>query len=198
MPKTRSLHRLIGLVMLLPFMGWAVTGAIFFLKPGYAGAYDALQVKTYALESNTQIQTNSSWLEVRLLKTILGEHLLVRTADGWQHLEPQGLEPKPAPNEEEMRALFNDAFLSNPGRYGQIITVEGNNIQTDTGVQAKLNWKSMSLTQRGKDTDRIDFFYRIHYLQWTGIESLDKVLGGLGITFILVLSLLGAILFFRK
>jgi hypothetical protein len=196
--KTRSLHRIIGLLMLLPFIGWAVTGAIFFLKPGYAGAYDPLQVKTYALESNTQIQTNSSWLEVRLLKTILGEHLLVRTVDGWQHLEPQSLKPKAAPNEEEMRALLNDAFLSNPARYGQIVTVEGNNIKTDTGVQAKLNWERMSLTQRGKDTDRIDFFYRVHYLQWTGIESLDKVLGGLGITFILVLSLLGAILFFRK
>jgi hypothetical protein len=196
--KTRSLHRIIGLLMLLPFIGWAVTGAIFFLKPGYAGAYDPLQVKTYALESNTAIQTHSSWLEVRLLKTVLGEHLLVRTVDGWQHLEPQSLKLKAAPNEEEMRALLNDAFLSNPARYGQIVTVEGNNIKTDTGVQAKLNWERMSLTQRGKDTDRIDFFYRVHYLQWTGIESLDKVLGGLGITFILVLSLLGAILFFRK
>ena len=196
--KTRSLHRIIGLLMLLPFLGWAVTGAIFFLKPGYAGAYDLLQVKTYPLESNTPIHTNSSWLEVRLLKTILGGHLLVRTQEGWQHLEPQSLKPKAAPNEEEMRALLNDAFSINPARYGQIVTVEGNNIKTDTGVQAKLNWERMSLTQRGKDTDRIDFFYRIHYLQWTGIESLDKVLGGVGITFILVLSLLGAILFFRK
>jgi hypothetical protein len=196
--KTRSLHRIIGLLMLLPFIGWAITGAIFFLKPGYAGAYDTLQVKTYAFESNKPIQTDSSWLEVRLLKTILGEHLLVRTTDGWQHLESQNLKPKAAPNEAEMRALFNDAFSSNPARYGQIVTVEGNKIRTDTGVQAKLNWESMSLTQRGKDTDRIDFFYRIHYLQWTGIESLDKVLGGLGITFILVLSVLGAILFFRK
>jgi hypothetical protein len=198
MPKTRSAHRIIGLIMLLPFIGWAVTGAIFFLKPGYAGAYDPLQVKTYPLEANNTIQTNPSWLEVRYLKTALGNHLLVRTTEGWQHLDPQNLQAKPAPNEEEMRTLLNDAFSSNAQRYGQIVAVEGNTIRTNTGVQAKLNWDRMSLTQRGKDTDRIDFFYKIHYLQWTGIESLDKVLGGIGITLIVALSLLGTMLFFRK
>jgi hypothetical protein len=196
--KTRSLHRIIGVIMLLPFFGWAITGAIFFLKPGYAGAYDSLQVKSYPLESETRVRADPSWLEVRLLKTTLGGHLLVRTAQGWQHLEPQTLMPKPAPGEEEMRSLLNDAFSVNPQRYGQIVAVEGNTVKTDTGVQAKLNWKTMSLTQRGKDTDRIDFFYKIHYLQWTGIESLDKVLGGIGIALILALSLLGAILFFRR
>ncbi len=196
--KTRSLHRIIGLLMLLPLIGWAVTGAIFFLKPGYAGAYDLLQVKTYPLEKTAPIQTDSSWLEVRYLKTILGEHLLVRTTEGWQHLEPQTLKARPAPNQEETRTLLNDAFSMNPSRYGEITNINGNHITTNTGVQAKLNWERMALTQRGKDTDRIDFFYRIHYLQWTGIDSVDKVLGGIGITFILVLSLLGAILFFRK
>ena len=54
--KIRSLHRLIGILLLLPFVGWAVTGAIFFLKPGYAGAYDLLAVKTYPLDAATQIK----------------------------------------------------------------------------------------------------------------------------------------------
>jgi hypothetical protein len=198
MAKTRSLHRTIGLIMLLPFIGWAVTGAIFFLKPGYAGAYDLLQVKTYPFESTRPIQMDASWLEMRYLKTILGEHLLVRTQDGWQHLDPQTLMPTLAPNEEQTRSLVIDAFTSNPARYGQIVGVNGNTVTTDTGVQVKLNWERMTLAQRGKDTDRIDFFYKIHYLQWTGIESLDKVLGGAGIAFILLLSFLGALLFFRK
>ena len=198
MLKTRSLHRLIGLLMLLPFIGWAITGAIFFIKPGYVGAYEPLQVKTYPLASDKAIQTNAAWLEVRYLKTILGEHLLVRTEDGWQHLDPQTRQPKPAPNEEATRTLLNEAFATNPARYGQIISVNGNTITTDTGVQVKLNWERMVLSQRGKDTDRIDFFYRIHYLQWTGIASIDKILGGLGITFVVLLSLLGVILFFRR
>jgi hypothetical protein len=63
--KTRALHRIIGIVMLLPLTGWAVTGAVFFLKPGYGNAYDLLQVKTYPLEPKFELQGDSSWLEVR-------------------------------------------------------------------------------------------------------------------------------------
>ncbi|MBI3650901.1 MAG: PepSY domain-containing protein [Acidobacteria bacterium] len=198
MTKTRTLHRLIGLIMLLPFLGWAITGAIFFIKPGYAGAYEMLQVKTYPLAADQPIQANAAWLEMRYLKTILGEHLLVRTEEGWQHLDPQTHQPKPAPNEEATRTLLNDALAINPARYGQIVSVNGTNATTSTGVQVKLNWERMTLSQRGADTDRLDFFYRIHYLQWTGIASVDKILGGLGITFVVLLSLFGAILFFRK
>jgi len=36
--------------MLLPFAGWAVTGAIFFIKPGYGPAYESLSIKTYPLD----------------------------------------------------------------------------------------------------------------------------------------------------
>ena len=90
--KTRALHRITGLLMLLPLTGWAITGAVFFLKPGYAGAYDLLQVKTYSLEPDISMQADPSWLEVRLLKTILGEHLLARTSKGWLHLDPLSLQ----------------------------------------------------------------------------------------------------------
>jgi hypothetical protein len=40
--------------------------------------------------------------------------------------------------------------------------------------------------------------YRIHYLQWTGIKSVDQVLGVVGILLIVALSLLGARLFFAR
>src|ERR1051325_11040841 len=103
MTKTRSLHRAVGLIMFLPFVAWAATGAIFFLKPGYAGAYELLQVKTYPFGPNERIQMDPSWLEARYLRTVLGGHLLVRTTDGWQHLDPQTLTPRPAPRSEERR-----------------------------------------------------------------------------------------------
>ncbi len=196
--KTRALHRLIGLIMLLPFIGWAVTGAIFFLKPGYAGAYDVLQIKTYPLDTDTPIKAGSNWLEARLIKTVLGEHLLVRTAEGAWHLNPRTLEPRPQPTEEEMRQLISEAFQISPSRYGQITQVSGNTATTDTGVRVTLNWERMTLAQRGADTDRIDFIYKIHYLQWTGISSIDKALGAIGIAFVVILSLLGLRLFFRK
>lgn len=195
---TRSLHRVIGLVMLLPLIGWAVTGTFFFLKPGYAGAYEILQVKTYPLETNIAMQTDPSWLEVRFVKTILGEHLLARTSRGWLHLDPRTRQPMPEPSADDMSSLATDAFSANPARYGRVARIEGNNITTDTGVRVELDWNRLALTQSGKDTDRLDALYRIHYLQWTGVKGVDKVLGALGIFLVLALSLLGARLFFKK
>ena len=169
--KTRALHRIIGLVMLLPLSGWAVTGAFFFLKPGYADAYEPLQVKTYPLEPNIALQADPSWLEVRLVKTILGEHLLARTATGWFHLDPRTLQSRPEPSIDDISALVTDALSANPERYGRIASIEGANITTSTGARVELDWNRLALTQRGKDTDRIDLLYRIHYLQWTGVSE---------------------------
>ena len=195
---TRSLHRVIGLVMLLPLAGWAVTGAIFFLKPGYAGAYELLQVKTYPLETNIAIQLEPSWTEARFVKTILGDHLLAHTSRGWLHLDPLTRQPEPEPSADDLEALVTDTFSANPARYGRVASIDGNLITTNTGVRVELDWNRLALTQRGKDTDRLDAFYKIHYLQWTGITGIDKVLGALGILLVLTLSLLGARLFFSK
>lgn len=194
----RKLHRVIGLVMLLPFVAWAVTGAIFFLKPGYANAYDIPQIKLYPLDANVAIKPDPAWLEYRHLKTILSEHLLVRTAQGWQQLDPHSLQPKAEPSADELRALLTDALAANPSRYGRITTIEGNTAMTDTGVRVMLDWDRLTLAQRGADTDWLDRFYRIHYLQWTGIAAIDKVLGGIGILLVLALSLLGARLLFGR
>jgi len=155
--KARALHRIIGLVMLLPLIGWAITGSIFFLKPGYAGAYDTPQVKTYPLETNVALEPAPSWLEFRYVKTILGEHLLARTGQGWQHLDPHSLQPRPAPTPDELRALIADALAANPSRYGHIASIEGDTAITDTDVRVTIDWNRLALAQRGADTDRIDF-----------------------------------------
>jgi hypothetical protein len=55
----------------------------------------------------------------------------------------------------------------------------------------------LSLSQRGRDTDRIDWFYKVHYLQWTGIAAIDDVLGLTGLSLIVVLSVLGGRLLLR-
>lgn len=183
--------------MLLPFAGWAVTGAIFFIKPGYGGAYEALAIKTYPMETAVTLPPNPAWLEARYLKTVLGEHLLVRTSSGWKHLDPKTLAERPAPGESELRALLSDAFTANPSRYGHVARVEGASVTTDTGVHVTLSWTRLALAQRGADTDRIDGIYKIHYLQWTGIAAVDKVLGAVGLVLILTLSGLGVWLLFR-
>jgi hypothetical protein len=56
----------------------------------------------------------------------------------------------------------------------------------------------MSLQQKGKDTDRIDLLYRIHYLQWTGFKRVDKIVGFAGLGLVMVLTTLGAWLPFKR
>ncbi|HKG23414.1 MAG TPA: hypothetical protein VKC34_16055, partial [Blastocatellia bacterium] len=118
--RARALHRLAGLAMILPFLGWAITGAVFFFKPGYAGAYESLQPRTYPMGESLSLRADPSWLEARYLRTTLGDHLLVRTADGWSHLDPASLQARPLPDDDQVRALLADAFSKNPERYGQI------------------------------------------------------------------------------
>lgn len=194
----RKLHRIAGIVMLLPLIGWAVTGAFFFLKPAYSGAYETLAVKSYPFESEIKVTPDPEWLEVRLLKTILGEHLLARTSRGWLNYDPRNLQLRNEPSNEEIRGLVNDAISVNPARYGRIAGVDGSNLTMDTGIRITLDWSRLALSQRGVDTDRIDALYRIHYLQWTGMKSVDQVLGALGLLLVVALSVLGVRLFFAK
>lgn len=194
----RKLHRVIGIVMLIPFLAWAITGLIFFIKPGYAGAYELLNVKTYPLEQTVNVVSDPGWREFRYVKTILGDHLLVRGESGWKQLDPNTKQPRPAPSDVETRSLLKDAFAANPQRYGEIAAIEGDTIKTTTGVEVTFDWNRLTLQQKGKDTDRIDLIYKIHYLQWTGIKSVDRVVGLVGITLVVVLSVLGAWLAFKR
>lgn len=186
--------------MLLPLIGWAVTGAIFFLKPGYNGAYETLLVKTYPFEAEQKITPDPAWLEMRFVKTIVGEHLLARTSNGWLHYNPRDLQSRNDPSSDEVRALVSDALSSssNPTRYGHIVSVQDGNVVTDTGIRIELDWGRLALSQRGPDTDRLDTLYKIHYLQWTGMKSVDRLIGALGILLVFSLSVLGASLFFRR
>ena len=189
--RIRKLHRVIGLVLLLPFLGWTVTGLVFFIKPGYEGAFELLQPRTYPLDGDLSIKADPTWLEFRYLRTILGSHLLVRTSEGWLHLDPETLRLKERPTDDEIRALVSDAFSAHSQRYGKITGISNNTITTDTNTRIVLDWKRLTLQQRGTDTDLIDLLYRIHYLQWTGITVIDRMLGPLGLALVLALSILG-------
>lgn len=195
--QIRKLHRLIGLVMLLPLLGWASTGLVFFIKPGYQGAYELLQPKTYPVDKQVVITPQPSWLEFRYLRTVLGDHLLVRIAQGWQHLDPATLALRKTPTTDEISRLLLDAFATNPVRYGQVTQINNNVATTSTNVQIVLDWNRLSIQQRGRDTERIDWLYKIHYLQWTGVKWVDRIIGILGITCITILSILGLMLAFN-
>jgi hypothetical protein len=194
--KLNRIHRLLGIILLCPMLAWAVTGLIFFVKPGYSGAYEMLSLKTYPLAAAGNVFPQSSWLEYRYFRTVLGEHLMARTAAGWQHLDPHTLQTKPAPTDAEVGRLVADALSANPQRYGQIVSVGDNTVRTSTGVEIRLDWQQMGLQQHGRDTDFIDGLYRVHYLQWTGVPAIDKVLGMAGLALLMGLTILGAKLAF--
>ena len=122
----------------------------------------------------------------------------MKTTGGWVHLDPKDNHPREAPSELELRTLLKDAFSANPARYGDIVSVNGNTVATNTGIKVVLDWNRMTLNQTGKDTDRIDLLYRIHYLQWTGVKAIDRVVGLVGIALILVLTSFGAVLAFKR
>lgn len=191
----RRIHRIFGAILILPFLGWAATALIFFFKPGYGPAYSSLSVKTYELGDASFVANDPKWLEVRHLRTVLGAHLLVRTNEGWQHLKPDG-QPWPS-SEAEVRHLVEDA-TQGLDRYGKLVEVTPEKVTTDTGVDISVNWNRLSLYQMGRDTRMIDRIYKIHYLQWTGIESVDKVTGVAGLVLLVLMALTGTRLLLTK
>ena len=113
----RRLHRIIGMIMIIPFLGWALTGLVFFTKPGYTEAFESLSIKTYGNRDQVSFPVNGEWLEIRMLKSILGSHLLVKTINGWEQLNPTTLLALALPPKQDIRRLVEDAISVNPKRY---------------------------------------------------------------------------------
>jgi hypothetical protein len=187
----RRFHRFIGIAMLAPLTAWALTGVIFLLQPGYGGAYEMLALRTYPLTTPVALTMQSDWHEFRYLKSVLGDHLLVRRDQTWEHLDPQTLTTLALPREEMQVALVADAISVNPLRYGDVLQFTDNKFLTSSGVEISLNWDSLSLRQYGNDTRWIDRLYRVHYLQWTGSQLLDKILGVFGLLLLIFTSYTG-------
>lgn len=198
MMESRKLHKIIGLILVLPMLGWTITGIIFFIKPGYQGAYEQLSVKTYPLSDSLMVRPKSEWQEVRLVNTTLGDHLLVKLPNKTMHLEPVLLAVKATPSEQEFKMLLRDAFTSNSERYGDILSVNGLSAKTSTGVEVKLDWANLRLSQTGQDTALINLLYKIHYLQWTPYKGVNQVLGILGLMLLILLTMLGIRLYTKK
>lgn len=185
--------------MLLPLLVWASTGAVFLLKPGYDKAYAGLEIRRYppSLADSDGVFMRANWQEARRLQSVLGAHLLVRENDQWTQRDLQTLKMRMA-SESDVRRLIDDALSVDSARYGTLISLVDHQAVTDTGVVITLDWHEMTLTQRGDDTRFIKQLYRLHYLQWTGVELIDRVLGVVGLILLWGLTFLGIRLFFFK
>ncbi len=196
--KSRKLHKIIGLILVLPMLGWTITGLIFFIKPGYGGAYEQLKLKTYSLEQSFVVSLSENWQEARLIKTILGQHLLVKTNGAVKHLDPVSLLPKELPTKSQIESLLVDAFTKNKERYGEIIEVVDFTAHTSTGIEVNLNWNSLTLYQTGQDTKLINLLYEIHYLQWSPFKGFNQFLGILGLVLLMTITVLGVRIYVKS
>jgi len=107
------------------------------------------------------------------------------------HLDPVSLQPQPAPSNAQYTKLLQDAFVANKARYGEIVTAEDGFATTNTGVEVTLDWNSMRLRQKGRDTKLIKLMYQIHYLQWTPFKGVNQVVGIIGLLLLITLTLCG-------
>jgi|TARA_B110000090_G_scaffold149813_1_gene164373 hypothetical protein len=194
---TRKQHRLLGGILLLPFIAWSLTGVFFLVRPAYEQAYSVLSPKTYSADQ-INISAQPEWQEMRLLKTVLGLHLLVKQEGGWQQLDPDSLEVRATPVEADLVSFVEDAISQDTLRYGELLPGESDPFRTSTGVTIAVNWDSLSLYQQGLDTRWIDRIYRIHYLQWTGIAFLDTILGVAGLLLLLLMTATGSAMLLRR
>ena len=193
----RKQHRLLGGILLLPFIAWSLTGVFFLVRPAYEQAYSVLSPKTYSADQ-INISAQPEWQEVRLLKTVLGLHLLVKQEGGWQQLDPDSLEVRATPVEADLVSFVEDAISQDTLRYGELLPGESDPFRTSTGVTIAVDWDSLSLYQQGLDTRWIDRIYRIHYLQWTGIAFLDTILGVAGLLLLLLMTVTGSAMLLRR
>ncbi len=194
----KKIHRVLGLVLLLPLIGWAATGLVFLVKPGYAEAYQGLLVRTYEIGAPVAIHPERGWDEVKVLRSILGLHLLVKKSGQFRNYDIETSKAAPAPTEGQVRLLMQDAVSANPERYGAIGVIDGLRATTSTGITIELDWDTMALSQEGADRRIIESLYRIHYLQWTNWKGVNRVLGVAGIICLFSLSAFGVISYLRS
>ncbi len=184
----RRRHKLVGTILLLPFIAWSTTAVFFLVRPRYEQAYEKLEVRHLPLKTAPALQPQPDWEEVKLFESVLGSHLLVRTSSGWQHFDATTLQPWPEPDQQALIRLLEDSFVGNPERYGRIVSLDGNVATTTTGVTLTYDWDTLSLSQRGRDTYWINKVYDIHYLEWTGIKVIDKILGLSGLALLIYMT----------
>lgn len=196
--RTRTVHKWLGLVMLTPLTTWAMTGLIFFIKPGYEGAYEQLPIKTYEIEHDIHVANTTALTSITALQSIIGLHILAKSDGRNIQLDPASMKLRTQPSESEIRALINDAVAQNDQRYGKIKSLDGTTAMTENNIKIELNWDTLTLRQYGPDRKLIELMYKIHYLQWTPWPLPNQILGVIGLLFLVTLSFLGLRMFLRK
>ncbi len=193
----RRAHRFFGLLAVVPLLAWLVSGvALVVMDPGPSEGTEVL-LPMRPLARSVTVRPEPGVHEVRLFSTVLGQHLIQRTEFGWRHLDPVTGELKPAPAEEELRGLLEEAFGDSDG-FGEISLVAADSVVTTTGRVITLDWSAFTASYKDDTTRLAGILRRVHGLGLSGIPIVDGwlmiVAGVLGSA----LALLGLGLLFRE
>lgn len=204
-----SFHRWAAVVLVAMLVVWSITGLLFHLKPGWNRAYDQLSVKrdepidlasivpmaSLTAPAGTSLKPSS----IELFQTALGPMYRVTTAEGSSIIDATTGKARSFTPEEVTR-LVDDAVSHSPfeNRYGAHVGIANDAVRYAGDQVVTFSPTTMRLSQEGRDTRRIDWYYRMHYLQWTGNPTVDKVLAIGGLALIWIVMIPGVVLFVRQ
>ena len=189
-----------------PLVVWSITGLLFHLKPGWARAYDMLDAERADPLPHLGLASLDAQpiQHLEVFGTVLGPLARVTTAKTTELYDAATGRKRSPLSADDARALAIDAISRSPHRadYGEptgvTLTDDTARVALSGGAIVEVGRGDARLSQRGADTDRIDWLYRIHYLQWTGNKTIDRiVLAVLGLALIWAVLVPGLVLFVR-
>ncbi|MCE9595621.1 MAG: PepSY domain-containing protein [Planctomycetes bacterium] len=219
----RRLHRLLGLVLVLPLVLWIATGLLFHVKHRYGEAYEKLSVPSERAVDWSTARIAPAEVIARGLANPplqLAIHPSGRLAYfGALENTPKAIdaatgEPIEPATDDIARGWIAAALSSSPNaaRYGDEVGHEdatANSGSTGTldpvfvlhtrgGKTVSLDRVTGAIRQTGDLNDFIDATYKAHYLQWTPWEPVNIALVLLSIPIVLLLAFTGLRMAFRK
>jgi uncharacterized iron-regulated membrane protein len=197
-----KIHRWSAIVLVAMLVVWSITGLLFHLKPGWDRAYDQLSVKRdepIDVSSIVPVSSLPKSNSIELFSTAIGPMYRVTTNEGASMIDATTGKPRAFTPDEVIKLVDDGVSRSRfANRYGAHLSIANNAVRYAGDQVVSFDPSTMRLWQEGRDTKRIDWLYRIHYLQWTGNELLDKILAIGGLALIWVVMVPGIVLFVRR
>lgn len=204
-------HRWLAIVLVVLLTVWSITGLLFHLKPGWDRAYDQLSaerrgsaLRPDAVVSLAALANPGPIVRVELFDTALGPLYRVGSETGDELFDATTGRRRSPLDADDARALAGDAVARSPHRdaYGALedVTLDGDiaRLRFADGPVVELGRRDARMSQHGSDTERIDWLYRIHYLQWTGNHTIDRGFAMFGLALIWAVIIPGIVLFVRR
>jgi uncharacterized iron-regulated membrane protein len=206
-----KVHRWLAIVLAALLIVWSLTGLLFHLKPGWSRAYDMLSVERHdrplaieTLKPVAAIHTvdGAPIVKLELFDSAKGPLYRARTQAGSALFDAMTGEQLLL-SQEDAWLLAKDAISRSDERaaYGEpverITTNDTIKLVMSGGPVLLVGRNDARISQRGADTDRIDWLYRMHYLQFTGNHTVDRALAIVGLLLIWAVMIPGIVLFVR-